>query len=423
MTGKYSNAAGIRIGDVGVIHDERPFSTLFNLIEPENDAPNDRIGVLIGFEPLLELKERLQSYTRGDETITQPKGSVSERADVPLRTRHFELKSTSGALLALPQGSCLHFLGAHRARFEACIRRNFRQWFAFAEEHEGENSGRTLCLVTDVEKCSAWAMATWGRAFVGSGPPPGPTELVLPEANGRVGWCSPKTDCYTSCHSNSLARGFWNQLLRFCGWDIPQDDYYYPCNQDVFVRGYWINRRDGGFSSEPPDHQSPQTEHKDCDAGGGNSPGDPNDRNPFRNRHNTSNSSATGSSGTYTNTHGTNLYSLHSPVSASQTITVSSDHLSLGSDIMMDHPCKVINKFALALLEIIDQNTSSTAFWITQNAIAFSHDQDWMSLRDKILASDDGNKETSMSELAFILQIANHFKFVARYGRFSIYTA
>ncbi|KAL0571356.1 hypothetical protein V5O48_010608 [Marasmius crinis-equi] len=395
--GGYTDVNGIRVGDVGVLHDERPFNTLFNLIEPEKNAPNNRLGVPEGFEPVVELKQWLQLYVRENETIVRPRGSASEHTNAAERTRRFELKSTSGALLALPRGSCLHSLGAHRARFETCVKNNRQQWFAFADEHEGAKSDRTLYLVTDVEKCSAWAMATWDGVSVSAGSMP--MELVLTETSGRVGWGSRSSNtgvCHTSSHSNSLTRGFLVQILRFCGWNSVQE-LYHPWNQDVFVGGYWIDRRDNDSSSQPPGPQVPRSEHEDRGSGGSGSPRDFSDRNPFRNRQNGSNPSGTGPPETYTTAHGTNDYSLDLRVSTSQITTVTSDRLSLRSGVMVSHPCVVINRFALALLEIIDQNAAFTSFRISRDAVAFSHDKDFMSLEGSVVTSIDGEGESSAS--------------------------
>ncbi|KAL0574903.1 hypothetical protein V5O48_007047, partial [Marasmius crinis-equi] len=415
MCGKYVNATGIRIGDVGIFKYHVPFKTLFNLNDTKDNSLNKRFTVPNDVESLPKLDSYVDVISQNRELIVRPTSGI-EFSDVlgtgsNSTARYFDVNSTSGALLLLPRGSSLYSLAGHRTRLEECIRRDYCKWFALAEQHEGQDfDRRTLCVATDVVKCSAWAIATWNEI-----PLEGPTvTLKLTEEEDRYAWESFTPNCGVSCHPEIIPPTLWSRILP--SWDS-------PCNQDVFVRGYWITGEDTISMMPPHPPPDPQSNAQYGDSGysssidaesiptreyppegqNGESTGGrgPTNHDAHRNPDTTSRSGGSGQD------HNSDRDSRHQFTDATgepQLIPVDRDCLPLSGPI--HNPCEAINRFILALLRTIGLESGELN---DPPNCAISHDDDWI---DIVEEPSTRGATVLLDQSSFLRQVSSKVKFI-----------
>ena len=135
----------------------------------------------------------------------------------------FDLSSTGGALLILPEGAERHELRNHRLFFEAATRHGV-DWYRFAEERLGRMiSHDSLYLITGFYKACSWSLASFENAS-GSG------EFSAQFKMAQVG-------------GSNIAGTYTWETTRALDWRVgPVDVYGFP-NQSVFIRGFKIALR------------------------------------------------------------------------------------------------------------------------------------------------------------------------------------
>ncbi|KAF9045013.1 hypothetical protein BJ165DRAFT_1369952, partial [Panaeolus papilionaceus] len=128
---------GVSIGDVGMVTSDGYFSYLFNILLPEND-PLQPDELPEGYSPVKPLRKngvsRVKKY-KGNSALT----SVSVRK-VPELTPHeatraeqnFELSSSEGAVLALPEGAKSYDLREGVVSWTNYMRANLSHWYKYA---------------------------------------------------------------------------------------------------------------------------------------------------------------------------------------------------------------------------------------------------------------------------------------------------
>ncbi|KAL0571080.1 hypothetical protein V5O48_010878 [Marasmius crinis-equi] len=356
--------------------------------------PND-----MGLLP--ELKSRLRVSFQDRETIIHPprditpfQSKVKRWYTFGTRRKHqFKVNSTSGALLMLPRGSYHHYLGGGKDKLHACMQDKLSEWFA-PRVDEGQQDGKSLCVVTDVVKCSAWATAIWN---LGVPSRDASVALELTEANRRYNWRTIALNSSVSCHPTNISssQDFWHQFLHSLARFFPFVEL--PCNQDVFVGGYWVTGRDT-ISPTPPQPLS-------TDAA-------------LRSHHNNHRSNLSVDEGSPPNgvhrpgSQSENLMGVNGPTNQhtqgdmgeTRLITVTRSHLALSLG-PVHNPCEVINKFVLALLGTLKLEFGES------NAppnYAISHDNDWAEIVEL-----NTNKETMLlDQFSLIRQVSSKVKFV-----------
>lgn len=137
----------------------------------------------------------------------------------------FDLSSTGGALLILPEGAERHDLRNHRLFFETATRHGV-DWYRFAEEHLGRMiSHDSLYLITGFYKTRSWSLAAFENA-AGSG------EFSAQFKMTQVG-------------GSNIAGTYTWETTRALDWRVgPAENYGFP-NQSVFIRGFKVALRTG----------------------------------------------------------------------------------------------------------------------------------------------------------------------------------
>ncbi|KAL0563719.1 hypothetical protein V5O48_018344 [Marasmius crinis-equi] len=296
----------------------------------------------------------------------------------------FNLSHHEGALLMLPQGGTLTIL-ERIDEFKSRIQRYWRQWYAFADDQRDLDDQQVLYVVTGVERCSMWAMAVWDSMSSYIFDNPGSLELSVDESSGSCRWRFPPARC----------------VARSSGTSLPSDND--ALKQSVFVRGFWINRS-GDINSTPPplrsgghrDRQDPENEGNtdhDEDNGGykhlrpsghGSSASNslcPNQPPATDSGHSESPGATTDST---VSPVGLQIDELDLCISASHLnrVRFQAGHLYFSDSSLLvlqdDNPCQTINKFALALI------SKAHPALLDAGCIAFSHDEDWMSVMEDV---------------------------------------
>ncbi|KAK1227353.1 hypothetical protein PQX77_009675 [Marasmius sp. AFHP31] len=296
----------------------------------------------------------------------------------------FRLSEKEGALLMLPHGSTIQNL-MYTAEFTKRIRDYWPHWSNFANEKvDLMDTGQSLCLVTGVHRCSAWAMATWDSNL-------GVESDLLQLGMGRTDqvytWRFPPARCSTQSKGSHTT-------------DNSQSD---P-KETIFIRGFWIDFREGQTSWQPPVQRLGPG--KDMDGNGGGNPKtgggsqDPPSAGGF-----TSNSSSSAQRSYPGGSHSGGS----DPTSASDTLEPPMDgrHImtldlsALGEDNsgVITHPCKVTNKYTLELISWFKPALLETG------CVAFSHDNDWINIIEQ-------SDEEIPSEPEVVKRICSQFKFV-----------
>ncbi|KAL0565656.1 hypothetical protein V5O48_016365, partial [Marasmius crinis-equi] len=350
------------IGDVGIFSDELPFNTLFNITQSLDSVAN-RDGVPGGVDPPCVVQDRWltvdDKYHPDETTLIRPEGSILHQ-DVQEgkgpRIFTFELSQNGGALLMLPRGGSLRKL-ERITELRKRVQLNWREWCEFADDQGDPGDQKALYVVTGVGRCSTWAMAAWDSNTNYARDRPGSLELAVDGSTGICSWRFPPARCSTQSSTPASQSAD----------DQPKET--------VFVRGFWVNRSDGHMDSKPPPVRSGKdrddkgdegdADHDERDAGYGNSENLPG------NGASSSNSSFSARPPDDGKTSG----SSKGP-SDSERLQVDEFQLSLSACDLDgdDHPCQVINKFALALV------SKAHPALLDAGCIALSHDDDWMSI-------------------------------------------
>ncbi|KAL0574950.1 hypothetical protein V5O48_007024 [Marasmius crinis-equi] len=424
-TGRPFSADGVRVGDVGIFKYDESFETLLNVAKPE-DSPPTNSDSLLDPQSMAKFELDVRVQCQGMQIIA-PEVQCS-----PLRyagvydtesTHHLEVTNgpPTGALLWLPQGSFSHNLRGRRDKLEACIWKNYHKWLTLAEQQEGTLfDAQTVCLVTGIVKCPAWAIAVWKGISVKESA----LQLKASRLDDHYSWETLPNNCNLSCHPNIASRGLWRQITYFMCRFLPSFSSWIlwkpPCNQDVFVRGYWITRENPISTTPPPPpsgrvlrNQDSVGEHRssvDVEAGAegdGRRSQDPTGggRSPTRSAHRDTNppwsrsfrrgaDSNDGSMDTSTFTR------------QLQVNTVDRDWLTLGLGVAARSPCELINRFALALYAIVERSEGSS---LPRKRCAISHDDDWNGIVKELEACGEA---FYLDEFSFIRKISSKLKFV-----------
>ncbi|KAK1216183.1 hypothetical protein PQX77_021197 [Marasmius sp. AFHP31] len=401
----------ISIGDLGLYSDMYPFHTLFNITKPCGGIPDGNQQPK-GVDPPCVIRGKVtvdQRYRENWKLLTQPPGSLSQPDGDDSRVHKFKLSKKEGALLMLPQGGVLQRL-QKTSEFKRRILDHWRDWYEFAEEEGDLDETQTLCLLTSVKQCRNWAMAVWDPASSNSGDL-GSLDLTADELNDTYSWARPPPRCSTQ--SSAPAPSVFS--VRDVGDNGPLE-----LKETVFIRAFWINRSSDVLttqrSSFPPGHDENGTHDEDSS----------------RHRHNSRRTSdhSQGPSGSSHNPFRVNRYnndspdgsrSLSQPLPSSYTgfgqsledrSTLSHDrNLPNTSNIVrlpatfntpVFHPCYLINQLAFELV------SKAHPSLLDSDCIAFSHDEDWISVLDNC---DDVSELPKGIEL--LKNVCGEFKYVA----------
>ncbi|KAK1227355.1 Protein kinase of the Mitotic Exit Network [Marasmius sp. AFHP31] len=190
-------------------------------------------------------------------------------------------------------------------------------------------------------------------------------------------WKFPPVRCLTQSKGSPATRP-----------DSPQSD-----EETVFVRGFWINSRNGQMKLKPSVLPLGPGKGKGKDGGSNdeNSRSGGGSQDPRVGDPSSKPSSSTYSSdpnGGHSRGSGLPSDALGSPIDESDVTSA-----------QINHPCGVINKFALELISQIKPALLDTG------CVAFSHDNDWISI------IPESNEEIP-PEAEFIRRICSKFKFV-----------
>uniref|UniRef100_A0A0W0EWM0 Uncharacterized protein n=1 Tax=Moniliophthora roreri TaxID=221103 RepID=A0A0W0EWM0_MONRR len=168
----FCGEGGLMIGDVGIVHHDRPFDFLFNITYPADHDINHR-GVPAGFThlPLEDLDiNRVAEYHRYSSHVVHPKYAISrDTVSGPwlpgFRGYHWHFMPTNheGALLVLPKGSSTATL-ENKAVFRDYAKKHANEWFTYAETRRGRmfptGTNPLLYVITGWEKCSSWGVSS-----------------------------------------------------------------------------------------------------------------------------------------------------------------------------------------------------------------------------------------------------------------------
>ncbi|KAK1219678.1 hypothetical protein PQX77_017595 [Marasmius sp. AFHP31] len=331
----------------------------------------DMLAILASIAPLLPNSSGISKLL--SLLCAFASGTNRDDIDTTHNAFRFRLSEKEGALLMLPHGSTLQNL-VYTAEFTKRIRQYWRQWCEFANEKiDLVETGQSLCLVTGVERCSAWAMAAWDS---NPGIDSDSLQLGVGLADQTYTWKFPPVRCLTQSKGSQATTP-----------DSPQPD-----EETVFVRGFWIDSRNGHIKLQSPVPPEPgKGKGKDNGSNDENSesgPGGPQDS------HIGGPSSEPSSS----------PHSSHPGPGHSEGSNPPSDALGPPIDefdvtsSQITHPCRVINRFALDLISQIKPAL------LDAGCVAFSHDNDWISIIEE-------SEEEIPPEAEIIRRICSKFKF------------
>ncbi|KAK7037608.1 hypothetical protein VNI00_010820 [Paramarasmius palmivorus] len=325
---------GIRIGDIGIIHTNKPFDFLFNITVPKGD-PTDPINERVPkdftpvsmTDPEFEKDERPENdYIGGPTHSWEPTVLVNEGYN-------FSSTLDEAALLILPEGSSREELTSIDI-FRRFAVTHGKRWI----DHARDDRHRDVCglyLITAREQCSAWGMASQLRRRYEDSV----TLSFIVHANATYGWNSRK-----GCELKAFPESQGGNIGERSG------------NQTVFVRGYRITKSTGLKAWV----RTVDVQNLPGEGGGQWGPG-----NTFPGTSGSSNSSPNGSGSRAAGSQG----------NGSQTGSGFHSHsLNMSSRAIfgkLTHPCDVIN----TLLHAIAEKDSDGEKW---DGIAISHDDDWI---------------------------------------------
>ncbi|KAL0570890.1 hypothetical protein V5O48_011068 [Marasmius crinis-equi] len=378
----------VNIGDVGVIPGRLPFNTLFNITQPPDSLAN-RDGIPLGVDPPCPINPRwltvIEKYHQEETLFVRPKQSISSQNAEDLdgkRVFNLTLNRTPGVLLLLPQGGALEVL-EQKGKFTLHIQQYWRYWFDWAEQQGDLSDHQGLYVVTGVEKCPAWVIAAWDEDATMTSSDDSQSQTLTFELMGD-GTCNWRRFPPARCEKRSFTSRAGD-----------------PPKESVFIRGFWIDRSSGVLSgSMPSPCPPPQFGGDDSGRSSGQSQGPSSSTGPSSNLSSLFPPPATSSR--YSGT----------PDSHSNTTDLATDmlvydlNLDLSGDYLglVRHPCQTINKLAFDLI------SKTCPSLLESGCIAFSHDEDWMSI-----ASEFGDELLWESDL--IRRVCNRFKFVVEGGK------
>ncbi|KAK1235024.1 hypothetical protein PQX77_001761 [Marasmius sp. AFHP31] len=373
------------IGDVGVLSHGLPFNTLFNITQSPT-SPANKDGIPEGVNPPCALASRWltikQGYHPPETVLIRPARAISRQeaqASVEFNSFTFHLSTEGGALLMLPQGGTLKRL-EKTAGFKERVRHHWRQWYDFAEDQVDLDDGQALYLVTGVEKCTTWAMASWDAVPNIACDELGSLELTVDGTTGACSWAFPPARCSTQSSDSLITNS-------------PQSG-----QETIFVRGFRIDRFNGSMGLQPPGFSSRPGKEKDNGGGSTFRGNDLRDLPSFDSSVNPSSStryecSGGGGSGAL-NPQSDAL----DPLIDNKQILELNLNLSDNEKNFATHPCEAINKFAFELVSHIKPALLNTG------CVVISHDDDWINI---IQESDEGIPP----EAEIIRRICSNFKF------------
>ncbi|KAF9045009.1 hypothetical protein BJ165DRAFT_1540818 [Panaeolus papilionaceus] len=148
---------GVSIGDVGMVASDGYFSYLFNILLPAND-PLQPERLPEGYTPIKSLSSsavsRVKKY-KANSALT----SLSVRK-VPGTEQKFELSSSEGAVLALPDGAQSYDLQEDVVSWTNYMRANLGQWYKYTIGTLGRNvRNGDIRLITGCDKTTFWGVA------------------------------------------------------------------------------------------------------------------------------------------------------------------------------------------------------------------------------------------------------------------------
>ncbi|KAF8549329.1 hypothetical protein OG21DRAFT_1556148, partial [Imleria badia] len=172
-----SRPDGLRIGDVGVVvPEDGGFEVFFNICLPREHPFHRATGVPDNFKHVEVRDEDIRIIPKlenpGCIISTSSPTTVSLKKKPPIEFYpifdsarlgglgyEFDLSSSGGALLILPEGAERHELRNHRLFFEEATRHG-DDWYRFAEERLGRMiSHDSLYLITGFYKARSWSLA------------------------------------------------------------------------------------------------------------------------------------------------------------------------------------------------------------------------------------------------------------------------
>ncbi|KAK7027973.1 hypothetical protein VNI00_015059 [Paramarasmius palmivorus] len=351
---------GIRIGDVGIIHHDTPFDFLFN-ITCSADHPINYRGVPNGFIPvpqdMLDITH-VHQYRDGDSHITGPGHTVSrtQTASVSLAERtdrayDFTSSSHQGAILMLPEGSCLSKV-ENKSLLRDYAKSHAKQWFSYATGTRGrefsDDTNSSLYLVTGHEKCTSWGIASFFSPTSSERGVSLPFNVFRDGYGERniYGWGQDDGRCSSRCYPNTSTPATTGKL---------------PRNQTVFMHGFKVSKKRKSTKVKIRDVTGNKVKAERIldlkpqfpDAQGG---------------HSQASSSAYSAFG-YTSGGYTRLSS-----GAEVVEDGNGDYIVDGTSIYDEkvfHPCDLIGDMMYAV---------ASEFGRSESIIAISHDEDWISL-------------------------------------------
>ncbi|KAK7017454.1 hypothetical protein VNI00_018652 [Paramarasmius palmivorus] len=334
--------SGIRIGDIGIIHQDKPFDFLFNITVPKGDPINELVPM--DFAPIsmhgLGLQFRNGSR-QGNDHIGGPTHCWDRRSfrddNLDYTGYTFSHSQIEAALLMLPKGSSTRELKTTKPFLRFAVK-NGKAWIEHANRDQHRNTS-ALHLITSREQCSAWGMASHVRRQHENS-----DSVVLPFAvhpDATYEWGHHK-----GCESKAFPRP---------GHGNPEE---VMMNQTVFVRGYRISvinhKNIWGIKRRVVDVQyGPDDDGGQWGPGGRVSGGS-----GFSTRSSNSGTAENHGNGGQSTTGG---YSRSQPLTGGRAI--------FGK---LTHPCDIVN----ALLHAIAKKSLDGEVW---DGIAISHDNDWIS--------------------------------------------
>ncbi|KAJ7223501.1 hypothetical protein GGX14DRAFT_351710, partial [Mycena pura] len=166
-------AAGVAIGDVGMVTPEGIWDFCFNIFLPADHAihqdgvPND----FVPLEPCAESDVHTLDYEAGSfvSSATVWTNDPANFQGFPGGEFHFTCQAPKGALLALPFGSQLKKLAKRKEEIRRYAAKNAESWYRYINGTTGRRMANgELYLITGSEKTSAGGMATFQNLSPGA---------------------------------------------------------------------------------------------------------------------------------------------------------------------------------------------------------------------------------------------------------------
>ncbi|ESK92629.1 hypothetical protein Moror_4342 [Moniliophthora roreri MCA 2997] len=338
---------GLMIGDVGIVHHDRPFDFLFN-ITCSADHPINHRGVPAGFTQVpqdLEIN-KVANYRGGHSYIVHPKYAISRyiaygpedpRSD---RFHQFISINHEGALLVLPEASSTATL-ENKAVFRDYAKKHANEWFTYARKHRGRmfptGTNPSLYMITGWEKCSSWGISS----------------VFIPPS------ISPKAIRLSFYAAEDDGKVFTTRWCHRSQWDESRHGNDWGENQSVFARGFKISKRRKKTKVKVRDITATTVNvEKILDL----PPGTSASNSSYHSN------SASGTSSNHGNGYNTGGYTCPMALANPEDAISISD--SATQEQLTFHPCDLINNFL--------HEAASNA-----GDIAISHDDDWISILDE----------------------------------------